>query len=187
MTKDEISTLYFEWLYHICNKQYCQNIAYRKLFFRLHEIDFTYTIPLDGNRADDGINLRYTFGNEKAYAAPVIAACLDDRPCSVLEMLIALAIRCEVQIMDDPDVGDRTGLWFWTMVDNLGLSSMTDAGFNRDYVDKAIHKFLNREYGRNGEGGLFLIKHCRRDLRTVEIWYQMCWYLDKIIGGNHDT
>jgi hypothetical protein len=32
--------------------------SYRKLFARLHDTEFTYTIPMDGNRAEDGIDLR---------------------------------------------------------------------------------------------------------------------------------
>ena len=41
-------------------------------------------------------------------------------------MMIALAIRCEEHIMDDPDAGDRTGQWFWSMLVSLGLGSMDE-------------------------------------------------------------
>lgn len=51
----------------------------------------------------------------------MIASYLDNRPCSVLEMIIALAIRLEEHIMDDPDIGNRTGQWFWDMIVSLGL------------------------------------------------------------------
>ena len=111
----------------------------------------------------------------------MIAAFLDNQPCSVLEMMIALAIRCEEHIMDDPDVGNRTGQWFWNMIMNLGLGSMTDDQFDKRYAEQVIERFLNREYEQDGEGGLFTVKHCKHDLRTVEIWYQMCWYLDEIV------
>ena len=95
-------------------------------------------------------------------------------------MIVALALRCET-IMEDPDYGDRTGKWFWGMIESLGLKSMDDTSFNRDYVDDVIDIFLSRGYGRDGRGGLFTIKHPKRDLRTVEIWYQMNWYLDSIL------
>jgi hypothetical protein len=65
------------------------------------------------------------------------------------------------------------------MVENMGLASMNDTRFDRDYVDGVILKFLNREYQPNGNGGLFTVD-CLSDLRTVEIWYQMCWYLDTV-------
>lgn len=81
--------------------------------------------------------------------------------------------------MDDPDIGNRTGQWFWNMIVNLGLGSMNDTKFNKIHAKEIIQKFMDREYRRNGEGGLFTVKHCRTDLRSVEIWYQMCWYLDE--------
>lgn len=180
MTKDELNNAYFEWMYQlVCSEQYSQRRSCRKLLCLLHDTEFTYTIPMDGNRAEDGTDLRYRFGYENTYEGPMIAAYLDDRPCSVLEMMVALSIRCEEHIMDDPDIGDRTGQWFWNMIANLGLDSMNDTKFDKAHAREIIRKFLNREYGRNGEGGLFTVKHCRDDLRSVEIWYQMCWYLDE--------
>ena len=172
MTQDELNKKYFEWMYQlVCND------GYRKLLTRLHNIDFNYIIGLDANRVEDGVDLRYRFGYENSYEDVVIAAYLDCRPCSVLEMLIALAIRCEEHIMTDVDIGDRTGQWFWSMVENLGLGYMCDAKFDSRYVDGVISRFMNRQHKRNGEGGLFTIKHCEYDLRSVEIWYQMCWSL----------
>lgn len=180
MTRDKLNNAYFEWMYRIvCNEQCSKRLSYRKLLYLLHDMEFTYTIPMDGNRAEDGTDLRYRFGYENEYEGSMIATYLDDRPCSVLEMMVALAIRCEEHIMDDPDIGNRTGQWFWNMIYNLGLGSMSDTNFDRSQVEKIIHKFLNHEYKRNGEGGLFTVKHYQKDLRLVEIWYQMCWYLDE--------
>lgn len=182
MTKNELNKEYFEWMYQlVCNERYPKRISYRKLLTHLHDIEFTYIIGMDGNRAEDGIDLRYRFGYERQYSRSMIATYLDDRPCSVLEMLTALAIRCEEHIMDDPDIGNRTGQWFWNMISNLGLSSLNDTRFDSEYLNRVITRFLNREYKRNGEGGLFTVKNCKHDLRTVEIWYQMCWYLDDIL------
>ena len=95
-------------------------------------------------------------------------------------MIAGLALRCEENIMDDPQYGDRTGQWFWGMISNLGLGSMTDDRYDRAYVDFVIDRFLNREYEPNGRGGLFTVEKSKKDLRRVEIWYQMCWYLDSI-------
>ena len=104
----------------------------------------------------------------------------DDYECSVLEMMVALSIKCE-DIMGDDRFGDRTGQWFWGMIVNLGLGSMTDDRFDELYAEDVINIFLDRRYDPDGKGGLFRIKHCRQDLRNVEIWYQMCWYLDTLI------
>lgn len=181
MVRDDVLNEYFDWMCQlVSDKQYIGDRSYRKLLSKLHNIPFTYTIDMDGNRAADGIDLRYRFGYERNYEDYIIASFLDDKPCSVLEMIVALALRCET-IMEDPDYGDRTGEWFWGMIESLGLEFMDDTSFNRDYVDDVIDIFLSRDYGRDGRGGLFTIKHPKRDLRTVEIWYQMNWYLDSIL------
>lgn len=179
MTLDILDQEYFNWMYDlVCDDK---RASYRKLLQYLHEREFVYTIELDSNRAEDGTDLRYRFAYSHRYRDPaMIADYLDDGPCSVLEMMIALAIRCEEHIMDDPDIGNRTEQWFWTMITNLGLDSMSDAKFNECRVTQAVDRFLNREYKENGEGGLFTVKRRREDLRTAEIWYQMCWYLDEI-------
>lgn len=83
--------------------------------------------------------------------------------------------------MDDPNVGNRTAQWFWSMINNLDLGSMTDSRFDKRFVDERLDIFLNRKYEPDGKGGLFRIRGCDRDLRTVEIWYQLCWYLDSIV------
>lgn len=182
MGKDGLINEYFEWMYElVCNDKYCKRLSYRKLLYFLHDVDFMYTNPMDGNRESDGIRLRYRFGQECGYEEPIIAAYLDDRPCSVLEMMIALALRCETQIMDDPIEGNRTGVWFWNMIVSLGLGAMSDSRFNALTVAHIIDRFLNRNYKRNGEGGLFTVEHCDQDMRTAEIWYQMCWYLDEYL------
>ena len=82
--------------------------------------------------------------------------------------------------MGDPEIGDRTGKWFWNMITNLGLSSMDDEKFNKSCARDIITRFLNRQYESDGQGGLFTIKNCPYDLKKIEIWYQACWYLDSI-------
>jgi hypothetical protein len=135
-------------------------------------------VPHDENRAADGIALRYRYCSNYGYED------LDyylDGPCSVLEMMVALAIRCEETIMDDPDIGDRTGQWFWGMLVNMGLGAMDDSKYDRRVVDIAVDTLLDRTYEPDGKGGLFTVKHCDQDLRTVEIWYQLIWYLGEIM------
>ena len=92
MTKSELNDPYFEWMYRLVVDDRYSNKSYRRLFYKLHDTEFAYTIPMDGNRAEDGINLRYRFGHEQHYSDAMVASFLDDRPCSVLEMMIALSI-----------------------------------------------------------------------------------------------
>lgn len=181
MNLNRINDDYFEWLFDlVCENRYSAKISYRKLLTRLHETEFVYHIPRDGNRAEDGIDLRWRFA---LHITPIGDAfdIVDELPgpCSVLEMLIGLAVRCE-DIMDDPYVGNRTSQWFWDMITNLGLGGMRDDRYNQRLVDDIIQRFLDREYEANGVGGLFTIRDCDTDLRDVEIWYQLCWYLDSI-------
>lgn len=169
---------YYQWLCGIvCRDLFSKNISYDKLLSYLSHREFTIIIPNDVNRAEDGIDLRLRYLMEEATGEHISRR----EPCSVLEMMIALAIRCEESIMDNPAYGDRTTQWFWGMIRTLGLFSMTDDRFDIDYVSSVIDRFLNREYAPNGEGGLFKISNCRYDLREIEIWYQLCWYLDQFV------
>lgn len=153
--------------------------SYIKLLECLDRIDFTYILPMDSNREGDGINLRYRFGYDMKIPDPVIASELDIRPCSVLEMMVALCMRCEEQIMTDPDIGDRLGEWFWEMIASLGLTQMSDDYFDETYTQHTIDKFLQRRHRRNGAGGLFTIRRPPMDLREAEIWHQMMWHLQE--------
>lgn len=176
--EDRINNEYFEWMFDlVCRDKHSKDFSYRKLLMHLHNRPFVYSIPKDKNRAADGVDLRYRFALFKGYGD--LSAYLTG-PCSVLEMMVALAIRCEENIMDDTNFGDRTAQWFWEMAVNLGLGPMLDGQYDRDFVDNCLTRFMNREYSPDGEGGLFRIRNTSCDLRTVEIWYQLCWYLDNI-------
>lgn len=181
MTKNDILNEYFEWMCHFVYDEINEsnNLSYRKLLAFLQDTVFAYTIPMDGNRYEDGIGLRYRFGYESGYSDSLIACELDDHPCSMLEMMIALSIRLEEHIMGDPAVGNRTGQWFWNMVVSLGLYAMDDTRFNKKEAVDIIQKFLNHDYDRNGKGGLFTIEHTDKDMRTAEIWNQANWYLNQ--------
>lgn len=182
MSKERIlSDNYFDWMYNlVCNKHYSR-LTYKKLFHFLNSIEFTYTIRGDRNRASDGVDLRYRFAYDAGYSRETIDEYLGDRPCSVLEMIVALALRIEDQIMDDSDYGDRTGQWFWNMIVNLGLGSMCDNRFDPGYSEEVIARFLNHEYSYDGEGGLFTLREPSDDMRKTEIWWQAMWYLNEFL------
>lgn len=169
---------YFEWMCElVCGQRFAKEISFRKLLACLHDRVFTWSIRNDENRATDGINLRDQFAWENSY---VRVEDYLNGPCSVLEMMLALAIRCETDFMDDPSIGNRTAQWFWSMITSLGLGGMMDDNFDIQYVDQVITRFLDRDYEPNGRGGLFTIRHCEQDVRDVEIWYQLCWYINSI-------
>lgn len=179
--KNELMNEYFDWIYRlVCTD--ARGRSYRKLLCQLYDTPFHYIISMDGNRAEDGVDLRYRFGYEHEIEGSAIASCLDNRDCSVLEMTVALAIRCEEHIMDNPDIGDRTGEWFWNMIANLGLMEMTDKQYDRRFVEERLVRFMDRKYERDGQGGLFrLHRYNHIDMRSTEIWYQAMWYFDEIL------
>lgn len=177
LDEDQVKNKYFEWLYnYVCKGRANSNVSYTKLFALLHDIDFDFYIYNDVNRARDGVDLRYRFAMKLDDES--ITDILDG-PCSVLEMMVALAIRCEETIMDDTRYGNRTSQWFWNMLSNLGISYMTDDRYDEKVAIEKIYDFLERRYEPNGKGGLFYIRNCEDDLRNVEIWTQLCWYLDQ--------
>lgn len=189
LEKNDINQEYLEWMaelvkgcaeFPITRWNEYDYECYSQLFKHLNSIDFYYDIPMDANRYEDGIELRYRFGREMNYDDRIIANCLDDHPCSVLEMMVALAVRCEEHIIYDDEVENQAGLLFWDMLDNLDLVSMRNGHYRPWYVDMVITKFLEHDYESDGTGGLFTIKDCDDDLRNVEIWYQMCRYIDVI-------
>ena len=180
MFQEEIEAGYFEWMFGlVCDGRFAENNSFLKLLTYLHNVEFTCKIKNDADRANDGVGLRYRYARLKEDYNQIMEAL--QKPCSVFEMMVALAIRCEETIMTDPQIGDRTGQWFWRMIVNLGLGSMSDNRFDEREVKDIVEKFLNREYEADGRGGLFTINACQDDLRKIDIWCQMLWYLDRMI------
>lgn len=172
---------YLNWLYQLVNDTRSTKApTYYKLFSYLLDKIFIPIVSNDDNRVQDGLDLRADFINTNGRIRCCVKS--NDNECSVLEMMVSLAIRCERHIMDNPEYGDRTSVWFWGMIDSLSpsLRNEDDKHFKYEIVDDIIERFIKRKYKANGEGGLFTVNNCRFDLRDAEIWYQMCWYLDTI-------
>ena len=180
MISGQLYSDYFAWMYDMV----CSDVSdsYFKLFDYLNQVEFVALLPMDLNRAEDGRNLRYTFAYENNIPSHYISESFDGRPCSVLEMMVALAKRCEDAIMANTHYGDRTSVWFWTMIETLGIDDMTDENFNASKVSHVMYRFLNRTYSSDGSGGLFKINNRTKDMRKIEIWYQMNFYLDELVG-----
>lgn len=172
---------YFTWMYDKVASPN-QTLTYYSLFDYFNNTEFRAIIPMDWNRAEDGRNLRYIFGYEMGIPSSVITDAFGNMPCSVLEMMVALANRCENSIMSNTNYGDRTWLWFWNMIYTLGLGDMDDCNFSPLTVGHAVYRLLNRTYESDGTGGLFRIHDRSKDMRQIEIWYQMNFYLDEQLG-----
>lgn len=176
MRNNPIEELYFEWMCDLVCDEFHMPEEYNSLLRHLNSYDFSYDrrVLMDENRYNDGIDLRYIF----KYRTDVeIAVHLDNRPCSVLEMMVALVNRCA-------DIwGDGMSLWFWEMIKSLGLEGMDEDHYKFKYVNDRLDIFIYRKYEPNGRGGLFTVKNHPRDMRDVDIWCQMSWWLDDDLRG----
>lgn len=175
---------YFLWL--------CDLIApsgsYMRLLYILYTTPFYWSVHLDDDRNRDGMRLRDIYMKNTPIS--------DSVPCgnaSVLEVLIALAITVEDQLMHDPQYGDRTSEWFWIMISNLGLTGgvkdFSDTNWD-DYRDplmvrELVDNWLSRRYSFNGLGGIFPLKNCNTDQTKVSLLYQIHAYFQEKFGiGN---
>lgn len=177
-TDGRIPKAYFSWLTDIVCDPY-HKVNYYQLLYALFDREFIWNVEKDSNRAADGIDLRDDFAREQNLYSYEICMSMLKGPCSVLEMMVALARRCENEIMTDHHFGDRTNYWFWEMIDNLELTEMRDDNFDVQYVLYSIDIFLHRRYRQDGTGGgMFWAKDSNFDFRKIELWYQMMQWLD---------
>ena len=172
---------YFDWLVStVCyGPDEDSSEHYHKLLGHLYDKDFYWILPMDENRYEDGLALREVYLDGRDY---VEGMSYREPSCSILEMMIALAVRMENSIMEDEEEGDRTRLWFWYMVDCLGLSEFYDENYSEGQVEDILDTFLERMYRPDGYGGLFYVERDDIDMTKVEIWYQMCYFLDSYLG-----
>lgn len=183
LTAEQIWKDYFLYLYQmVCGgDENCKNIRWDMLMAQLYQTPFRYSyILMDGNRLEDGLALRERFIDEHNCSAYTVKM-LDEHECSILEVMIALALRMEEETMASSEYGDRTNQWFWYMIVSLGLNGMTNDHYDPQYVGEVLERFLDREYSPDGAGSLFYVPSTSKDFRNLEIWYQMCEYLNSII------
>ena len=172
----EIKNGYFSWLVEFVkpdDRHWC-------LLRRLHQKDYIWLdcVPLDENRDKDGRALRVKFANDSEWPLEEVLGVLEG-PCSVLEMLVAMAMRIETDILYDAAYGDRTGEWFWMILNNAHLN-MNDDEYYQIYIDQVLNTILSRWYDKNSEGSFFPVKNtCGRDWRKTDLWMQMQLYFEE--------
>lgn len=170
--RDEVLNDYFYWLLEIISDG--NEESYSMLLKQLFDTTFVYSLERDANRAHDGLDLRDQYSNEMGVDLS------NSGPCSLLEMMIALSIRCETDIMYNPGAGNRTYIWFWLMIENLGLLDMKNNLYDRSRVKIILINFMDRRYESDGKGSLFHVPGST-DMPEKEIWYQMNTFLNSIV------
>ena len=89
---------------------------YSRLIWKLFDTPFAPTLAMDLNRLGDGLTLRDRFIWERKGSEDDREWLRKHRPCSVLELMIALALRCEEEYMTGYTDLDPVGQWFSPML-----------------------------------------------------------------------
>lgn len=177
---NQLPRQYFEWMVSILIPDVNKRVVYSNLLDTLNSLEFIPSMDMDYNRFNDGVELRFRFGDENGFGKTSISCYLDTHPCSMLEMMCALSLRIEETIMSDPEIGDRTWIWFDEMLNSLGFINQTNYNFDYNLILSNINTFNRRQYESNGRGGLFTIDDPTVDVRDLEIWYQMNLYIKQV-------
>lgn len=157
---------YFNWL---CAKVSRGGIEHN-LMVILYRTEFVWVVAADQHRAMDGVELRQEFLYETNNRSNKT---WEELPCSLLEFLIAFAIRAQFQT----DISVKE--WFWTFMTNLNLDEFRHQTIiDRNQVDEILQTFLFRNYDPRGFGGLFPLPDTRNDQREIELWYQFCEWVE---------
>lgn len=150
----------------------------------IHTIEFYCIIPNDDNRVMDGMALRNRYMDDIEVDSMDLEENLSG-PCSMLEMLIALADRMDFILYDDAK-GSRSTAWFWLFINNLRLQKYVPTEYDAQRKQKLnkmiLKKFVARDYQPDGRGSIFPLRNPSEDQRKVEIWYQMMNYISENYG-----
>ena len=179
MRDNDITSKYLSWVFDLVGGNEAV-YKHSKLLYALYETPFKVVVPMDDNRASDGINLRYRFAVDADVPYGAVTSVLDCKDCSVLEMMAALALRIEEDYMSNGE-NSRVPMWFWSMIDAMGLDDQTNYNYDSVFVGNTIKIFNNRQYKANGRGGIFMTSRKNVDMRDLEIWQQAMLWMDDII------
>lgn len=166
---------YLQYLIWRCGLQ--KMSRYSRLFEILHRTKFDFVLERDDNREDDGIELRDDYDIPDDYEEIVIENFFD-KDCSVMEMLVGLAIRVDDEFIGDP-AEEHPEEFFMEMLENLGLLVYKGNRYREDDVVRILRRWMDREFDRKGVGSPFPLKKRCRDQRKVEIWDQMNAYISE--------
>ncbi len=171
---------YMMWLIESIDPRSGVGDYYQPVFEELFIRDFEWgpRFSDDENRAKDGLELRERFAD--SIGIPVSELGLDWKPCSCLEMMVALAHRIEYEIVAIPGEED-VPKWFWTFMRNMGLDPSDIGTEDIRYVDFCIERWLKRKYSRDGSGGIFVVNDSYFDMRKMTIWKQMNAVLNEVM------
>lgn len=151
---------YFEWLMSLVGIDPRTQARDFMIANELFHIPYRWHFQLDENRAVAGSALREQYST--LYA--IMDDDIPEGPCSVLEMLVALAQRMS------ENSGIKTEDCYHEMIKNLGLygASLTD-----------ISKIVNQWMDGRGGFSLFPLHHYKGNGDNLDLWTQMTIYINE--------
>ena len=180
---DNIKKDYYYWLIEkIFHDDLNYMTIYRDLLERLNYVTYIYTLELDENRQKDAQDLRYIFGYETDRSECEICQELDVYEPSLLEVIVALILRVQENILGDNEETITNKEIFLDIIKSLGLDDMTGAILSQEdvnYLHSKLFDFFCHNYNWNGEGSMFTVSNPKDDMRNTEIWYQCMWYINE--------
>ena len=150
---------YFDWLY----AQAFNSYRWMTVMAELHNIPFFWdsAIEHDANRASDGIQLRRDYLFECGKGRESYDFDIED--VSFFEVYVGLAKKM-AHLLDKSLTSSMAYI--------LRIGPF-DAGMDREEVEEAAMRVMERDYDYSGIGGLFPLESAARDQRDVELIYQM--------------
>lgn len=149
---------------------------YSCLLATLQNTDFRFSSK-DRPRVDDAFDLRSVYIDmikNEFVGDP------DERVfgcVSVLELLVAFAIRVDMEIVGDPG-NPRPDILFFDWIKNLGIW-IEDGNWTvekSNNVIKKLSKWMDRDYKDDGKGSIFPLKSVTFEFSKTDIWRQMYKY-----------
>ena len=164
---------YGEWLYQAKANVSDRNLLYWRLMQKLHSLPFEVVNPMDMNRVDDGLYLREEWGYREDL--------FDGMTCSVLEVLVALAVRIDEEYLSTSRIRHPEKIFMQLLQNLLDLDRCLSNNFDEKYVEERVATWVHREFEPDGTGSIFPLKNPKEDQRTIEIWSQMLeWISEKM-------
>ena len=169
---------YFTWLVDFIDPDHLIGEDYQPVIVKLFFTNFRWKKGFidDRNRAADGLEFRREFVREFYYGE--VNERFFVRPCSCLEMLIALTKRIEDGI-SSVTTKENMAKWFWIFMVNLGLDPDDSRVYDSEYVENVIEKWLDREYDPTENGNIFTSFSREIDFRKEPIAVQMNVFLNE--------
>ena len=144
---------------------------YTDLCDTLLAIEFEPIIGNDSDRCVDGLDIRREYEG-----GDYTSELNDDSPCSMMEMLVALAIRT-AKLMDDGDGTESPGYYFMIFLENLGLDNVRNMATIQRTCDEFMDPFIP-------EVDIVRVNHPPKRWSKMEIWKKVNWFLTEMYYEN---